>query len=103
MVEEVNCHLGEFVLLVGRTGDKGINQDLELLGAEGRLELERSTQERLGDGEGGKGIVFHCFQLQVVTFFWGLDLDRWPFVDGGGVVVVEEVVSVVRNYLVVSE
>ena len=68
MVEEVDGHLGEFVLLVGRTRNKSVNQDLELLGAQGRLELERGTQERLGDGEGGKGIVCHCFQLQLATF-----------------------------------
>jgi len=76
-VEEVDGDLGELVLLVGGPSDKGINQDLELLGAEGRLELERSTQERLGDGEGGEGagagagggggVVCHCFQLQVAA------------------------------------
>lgn len=71
MVEKVNCHLGELVLLVGSPRDKGIDQDLELLGAEGRSELERSTQERLGDGEGGEGIVLHCFQLQWTAWVRG--------------------------------
>jgi hypothetical protein len=56
IVVEVNCHIGEFVLLGSSTNDIDINQFLELFGAKSRLELERSTQERLGDCERGVGI-----------------------------------------------
>lgn len=42
-VIEIDCHLGELVLLGGRASDEGINQFVQLLGAKGRFELQRSA------------------------------------------------------------
>jgi len=68
IIEEVDGHLGELVLLGCRAWDKSIDQSLELPGAVGRLELERSTIEGLSDGERGeRGRSIHCFQLQMAA------------------------------------
>lgn len=56
-VVEVNCHLGQLVLLGSRTSNIAINQELKLLRAQCWGELKRSTEERLGDGERG---IRHC-------------------------------------------
>ncbi len=67
IVVEVNCHLGELVLLAGRTNNIGINQSLELLRSKSGGELERSTQERLRDGEGSERwvSVSHCDDIRL--------------------------------------
>lgn len=52
-VIEINGHLGELVLLGSRASDVSIDQRLQLLRTKSRLELQRGTQERLGDGERG--------------------------------------------------
>lgn len=58
---EVKSNLRDLVLPGCRTGDIGIDQFLELEGVESRLELEGSTQEGLGDGEGGVRVSgSHC-------------------------------------------
>ena len=51
VVEEINCYYRELVLLGGGTRDVRVDQLLELLGTQSRLESKRRTQERLGDGE----------------------------------------------------
>jgi hypothetical protein len=48
VVIEVESYLRDLVLLGGGAGDVGVDQFLELAGAERGLELERSAQEGLG-------------------------------------------------------
>ena len=50
---QVKSNLGQLVLLGSRSRDEVVDQLLELLAAQGRNELQRSAQERLGDGERG--------------------------------------------------
>lgn len=52
-VVEINGDLGELVLLGSRTGDIAIDQELKLNRSQSWSELERSTEERLSDGERG--------------------------------------------------
>jgi hypothetical protein len=53
VVIEIDGHLRELVLFGSRTNDVGVDQILQLLGTQSRLELKRSTQEGLRDGERG--------------------------------------------------
>lgn len=53
IVVKVDSDLGEFVLLGRVTNDIDVNQFLEFFRTESWDKLQRSTQERLGDGERG--------------------------------------------------
>lgn len=53
---EINGHIGELVLLGSGSRDVEVNESVQLWRTERRVELERSAQKGLGDGEGG----CHC-------------------------------------------
>lgn len=83
MIKEVDSDSGQLVLLGAIANDIGIDQGLELLGSQSRLELERSAQKGLGDGERSS----HCKGIRGRTelsggggggggFWWGLVKDR---------------------------